>query len=332
MSNILCGKNLTCDVEESLSSCAFVVTDSNLAALYPELLNDPFVIDAGEKSKNAETLLKILTEMQKRGVKRRDTVAAFGGGVVGDITGLAAALYMRGVDWVNIPTSLLAMVDSGIGGKTAVDHNGIKNLVGAFHMPRDIIINADFLNTLPEREWLCGKGELIKTCILSESAYGSMTESIAALQDDDLTGIYPLIRICVDIKNAVVTADPEEKQLRKILNVGHTVGHALESTDGYKLSHGEYIIKGMMTEAAMCRDIIEPEFYGALTELLSGFSAPPRTTGKAVCSLAMSDKKNVGDTISLMIPLRPGSITEVRLSAAEFANRYDRAIRELRKA
>ena len=170
MSNIHCGKDLTSGVIDALGFCAFTVTDDNVARLYPELTKNAYVIPAGEASKTPETLFAVLAEMSNRRIKRGDRIAAVGGGVVGDLTGLAAALYMRGVEWTSIPTSLLAMVDSGIGGKTAVDFNGIKNLVGAFHMPRDIVISCEFLKTLPEREWLCGTGELIKTCLLSKDA------------------------------------------------------------------------------------------------------------------------------------------------------------------
>ncbi len=330
MSNIHCGRDLNADVKAALSMCDFTVTDSNVAALYPKLSGDAFIIPAGEKSKNTETLNAILDAMQKRGIKRGDTVAALGGGVVGDITGFAAALYMRGVDWVSIPTSLLAMVDSGIGGKTAVDFNGIKNLVGAFHSPRDIFINAEFLKTLPEREWLCGDGELIKTCLLTEDAFKLLSSSLNAVFDNDIDGIYPLITECVKIKNAVVTADPTEKDLRKILNMGHTVGHALESIDGYKLSHGEYVLKGLMTEAAMCADVMDKDFYELYIKLLKMFTSPPLSTSGAVSGKASIDKKNEGDSVSLVVPVRPGKITEVKLSHDAFRARYDSAVKILR--
>lgn len=330
MSNIHCGKDLSADVKAALSMCAFTVTDGNLAALYPEFTAGAYVIPAGEKNKNVNVLNDILEAMQARGLKRGDTVAAFGGGVVGDITGFAAALYMRGIDWVSIPTSLLAMVDSGIGGKTAVDFNGIKNLVGAFHSPRDIFINVGFLKTLPKREWLCGDGELIKTCLLTENAFKLLSDDLNAVFADDVDGIYPLITECVKIKNAVVTADPTEKNLRKILNLGHTVGHALESLDGYKLSHGEYVLKGLMTEAAMCKDMIDGGFYDGYIKLLKLFTTPPLSSSGAVCGKAVSDKKNNGDTISVVFPVRPAETKEVRLSADEFRARYDCAVKELK--
>ncbi len=330
ISNILSGKSIMRDVENAVKACKFVVTDSNLARLYPTLTSGAFVIPAGEKSKNPDMLFSILAEMCSRGLKRGERVAAIGGGVVGDITGLAAALYMRGVEWVNIPTTLLAMVDSGIGGKTAVDFNGVKNLIGAFHLPERIVISADFLKTLPEREWLCGTGELVKTCLLTAAAYGELKVRKKGLTEKDPDEVYALISLCVKIKNAVVRADPKEKQLRKILNVGHTVGHALESLDGYKLSHGEYVLKGMMTEIAMCKDIIDEKFYAEILPMLRSFAEPPRTTAKAVCEKSLSDKKNDGDTISLMVPSSVGKITEVKLSQSDFTQRYNRALKELK--
>lgn len=330
MSNIICGKNIANSVKAALETCAMIVTDTNLHALYPELTADAFAIPAGEKNKNITTLCSILTEMHKRGLKRRDRIAAFGGGVVGDITGLAAALYMRGIEWVNVPTSLLAMVDAGIGGKTAVDFDGVKNLVGAFHEPADIYVNVEFLKTLPEREWLCGNGELVKTCLLSASAFDMLRDELTHLFDRDMDIAYPLIECAIGIKNEVVKADPCEKGLRKILNVGHTVGHALESVDGYKLSHGEYVLKGMMTEAAMCKDMLDASFYDEYIKLTELFTRPPRTSENLVCELASSDKKNTKNTISIMLPTAPGEIIEVKLEPNEFKERYIEALKELK--
>lgn len=329
-SNIHCGKALADSVRDALGFCAFTVTDENVARLYPDITKNAYVMPAGESSKTPETLFAVLAAMSDRKIKRGDRIAAVGGGVVGDLTGLAAALYMRGVEWTNIPTSLLAMVDSGIGGKTAVDFNGIKNLIGAFHMPHDIVISCEFLKTLPEREWLCGTGELIKTCMLTADAYALLSEKLDGFIARDEDSVFALVSKCVKIKDAVVRSDPREAGLRKILNVGHTVGHALESADGYKLSHGEYVLKGMATELAMCRDLVEPAFYKDIMRLLARFTTPPRTTGKAVCEKALSDKKNTGDTITVMLPRSAGDIADVKIERADFLRRYDDALKELK--
>lgn len=329
VSNILCGKSIMGDVERAVSDCAFAVTDSNLAALYPDITRGAFVIPAGENSKCEKVLFDILAEMAKKGLKRADRVASIGGGVVSDITGFAAALYMRGLSWINIPTTLLAMVDAGIGGKTAINFNGVKNLVGAFHLPDRIVISADFLKTLSEREWIDGAGELIKTCLLTEGAYSELLSKLKALREKNTDEVYSLISLCVNIKNSVVTADPTEKGLRKILNVGHTVGHALESIDGYKLSHGEYVLKGMMTELAMCKDLVDASFYGEIMPILKSFTSPPQADAEAVCKKSLSDKKNVGDTITVMLPTAAGKIADVQIRRDDFVQRYTAALKEL---
>lgn len=330
VSNIICGKNITENVKAAIADCALTVTDTKLRALYPELTKNAFAVPCGEKNKNLQTLSAILTEMHKRGLTRGDRVAAFGGGVVGDMTGFAAAVYMRGIEWVSIPTSLLAMVDSGIGGKTAVDFDGVKNLVGAFHSPSDIYVNAAFLKTLPEREWLCGSGELVKTCMLDETAFIALCDNLSLLFAKDIDGVFPLIECAVSIKTDIVDKDLNEKGLRKILNVGHTVGHALESLDGYKLSHGEYVLKGMMTEAAMCKDMLDDRFYDGYIKLVSLFTRPPQSTANSICELAMSDKKNTKGSISIMLPKAPGDVTEIKLEPQDFKARYNAAIKELK--
>lgn len=331
-SNIYCGKNLNTIITRSLSDCVFIVSDTNVAKLYPDLCEYDYVISAGERFKNADTLNKILLKMSEKGVKRGDVIAAVGGGVVGDLTGLAASLYMRGVDWINVPTTLLAMVDSSIGGKTAIDFNGIKNLIGAFHKPTEIYINAWFAKTLNEREWLCGMGELIKTCLLSDKAYDMLKENFNGLKVGEVDIVYPLIEECVRLKNLITTVDPTENGLRKILNIGHTVGHAIESLDGYKLSHGEYVIKGMMTEIAMVRELVDNDFASELISVLKSLTASPLSTAKAVCEKAKLDKKNgKDDRITIVVPTAVGKTLEVTMSQNEFISRYEKAVRELRK-
>lgn len=331
MTNLLYGANLRNDITNAMAGCAMVVTDSNVAALYPELTKNAFVIPAGEKSKSPETLLSVLAEMNARGLKRSDKIAALGGGVVGDLTGLAAALYMRGIKWIVIPTTLLAMIDSSIGGKTAIDFGGIKNLVGAFHSPERVIISYDFLETLYENDWLCGYGELIKTCLLTKESCAMLFDNIDNIAEYDRDAVYALINKCIEIKNAVVLADPKEKGMRKILNVGHTVGHALEVLDGFKSTHGEYVLKGIMTECAMCKDIMDEDFYDSVISACRRFATPPRTTSGAVIKHALRDKKNDGDTITVMLPVAAGEVLDVRITKDDFVQRYDGALKELKK-
>lgn len=331
MTDIVYGHDHIDEIKNTLSCCAFSVTDSNVARLYPELTSGAYVIPAGEKSKTPDTLFKILAAMRAAGVKRGDVIAAVGGGVVGDVTGLAAALYMRGVKWVCIPTTLLAAVDSCIGGKTAVDFCGVKNLVGAFHEPIKAIISYEFLKTLDKRELLCGVGEIVKTCLLTDKAYNMLRDSADRLCALDLDGVYPLIGECIEIKKSVVERDPEERGLRKVLNVGHTVGHALESVDGFKLSHGEYVLKGIMTECAMFRDASDSRYCDEVISLCKRLTTPPRTSANAVSGYAESDKKNVAAAITVMLPSAVGEVKELRVDPDEFGKRYTAALAFLKR-
>ena len=330
MTNILYGLDLTDDVKTALSSCALTVTDENVKRLYPELTENAFVLPSGEKAKTPEILFFVLEEMNRRELTRRDAVAAIGGGAIGDVTGLAAALYMRGIQWVNIPTTLLSMADAGIGGKTAVDLFGVKNLIGAFHAPSQTVISFKFTKTLGDREWLCGIGEIVKTCLLTDKSFDMLCDSVDSLKNRDESGIYKLVEKCIEIKNAVVTADPKENGLRKILNIGHTVGHALESFDNYRLSHGEYVFKGMMAECAMCKDLIDEEYYGQLMGIFRAFVDPPKSSAKAVYKYALKDKKNSNGYINVMLPASRGKVLDVMIEQGDFISRYDNALKELK--
>ena len=331
MTEVVSGADIISDVISAVHGSAMVITDSNVARLYPQLTENAFVIPAGERSKNKDVLFDILSEMSHRNVRRGDAVTAVGGGVVGDITGLAAALYMRGIDFINVPTTLLSMVDSGIGGKTAVNHCGIKNLIGAFKPPLRTVISYAFLETLDDREWLCGTGELIKTCLLTENAFERLNLKLDGLIKHDRNDVYDLIETCIDIKSRVVRADPTELRLRKILNVGHTVAHALESINGDKFTHGEYVLKGMLTECAMFKDMIDPEYYARMIGIFKMFTDPPRTSSKFVCDVAAHDKKNVDNDIRLMIPTNKGEVSEISVTNDAFISRYESALKELKR-
>ena len=329
MENNITGRDLTVEIEKAISECGLIVTDTNVKRLYPEVLKNAFAISAGERNKNQNTLFDILRAMHEAGLNRTSRIAAVGGGVVGDVTGLAAALYMRGIDWVSVPTTLLAMVDSGIGGKTAVDFCGVKNLVGAFHSPVKTVASAHFLDTLPRREWLCGIGETVKTCLLDREGYRLLQKYDFSRYNEKFDA-YELICECVRIKSRVVELDPTEKGLRKILNVGHTVGHALESADSYELSHGEYVAAGMLVEAEMCKDRIDEGFFAELRTMLRKIAVVPNYSGKTVAEHALSDKKNADGLISIITVTSPSETAEVKLSFDEFVKRYDAAAEALK--
>lgn len=331
MSEIVRGDDIHTVIAEEVAKCAVVVTDDNVAQLYPDLTVGAVVVRSGESCKTPETLLAVLDAMAKMNLGRKDRIAAIGGGTVGDVAGLAAALYMRGIDYISVPTTLLAMVDSGIGGKTAIDFCGVKNLVGAFHSPIKTLISYDFLKTLSQRELLCGCGEIIKTCLLTARSFELLCAGARELRSLDIQVVARFAKECADIKNKVVCSDPYERAVRKILNVGHTVGHALEAADGYKLSHGEYVLKGIMTECAMFREYIQSDYYQKIMGIVGDFASPPRTSARVVTKLAGADKKNIGNRITVMLPTAVGEVAELGVKAEEFSTRYAAAIKELRQ-
>ena len=180
------------------SDNVFVISDANVALFYGSLFMHArhFVLNAGESSKTLSTVEKIIAEMLDSGCNRKTTVIAIGGGVVGDIAGFVASCYMRGVDWINVPTTLLAQVDSSVGGKTAVNLGSYKNIVGAFHLPKKVYISTHFLYTLPEREWICGVGEVVKTAFLCKKVYALMSERQDKLMDRDEHTLTTVVRDC----------------------------------------------------------------------------------------------------------------------------------------
>ena len=283
----------------------FVVTDSNVYALYRAWFAryfcdaEIFILPAGEENKTFQSLYGILEKMAAAGLHRNSRLFAVGGGVVGDIGGLAAALYMRGVSCVQIPTTLLAQVDSSVGGKTAVDLGGVKNIVGAFYQPCEVLVDPTFLKTLPSREIKCGVGEIVKYAALSGEIFDILEQNTDKLTD--LGFLTELIVKCIQHKANVVQADEKESGERRSLNVGHTTGHAIELTSG--LSHGESVLYGMLFETRMAVEagVCEKE-YGdrliALTKNAIGI-APQAVVDfsdiGANAEKARADKKNSDD-------------------------------------
>ena len=283
----------------------FVVTDSNVYALYAEWFKryfldaEIFVLPAGEENKNFQSLYAILEKMAAAGMRRTSRLFAVGGGVVGDIAGLAAALYMRGISCVQIPTTLLSQIDSSVGGKTAVDLGGVKNVVGVFYQPCEVLVDPTFLQTLPTREIKCGLGEMVKYAALSGEIFDLLEGKEEKWGDIDyLTG---LIGACIRHKAKVVEADEKENGERRSLNVGHTTGHAIELT--YGLSHGESVLYGMRfeTKIAIDKGVCEREYGEKLLALIDraialapcekvNFSGIANSAEKA-----RSDKKNTED-------------------------------------
>lgn len=283
----------------------FVLTDTNVYALYKSWFEtyfpntEIFVLPAGEENKNFQSLYAILEKMTGAGMHRNSRLFAVGGGVIGDIGGLAAALYMRGISCVQIPTTLLAQVDSSVGGKTAVDLGGVKNIVGAFYQPKEVLVDPTFLRTLPAREIKCGVGEIVKYCALSGEIFDQIENNADKLTD--LAFLESLIAACIKHKAKVVEADEKESGERRSLNVGHTTGHAIELASG--LSHGESVLYGMLFETSMAIEagVCEREYGERLISIVKkAIGQEPKadvdfSNIEGDAEKAKSDKKNSDD-------------------------------------
>ena len=303
-----------------------LVADSNTAGLcgekyLEELKQAPAdvtlsVFPAGEASKNLSTVEKICRDAVNAGLDRSSVFAALGGGVCGDMTGLAAALFMRGTRFVQIPTTLLAMVDSSVGGKTGVDLPEGKNLIGAFFQPMAVLIDPQRLRTLPPRQLSNGFAEMVKTAMILDGALFERLESAAAAlyRLEDGAPLTEVIARCCELKAEVVSSDEKEKGRRAILNFGHTFGHALESATGYRtFEHGEAVSIGMCMAAdlAVSEGSISQEEAERMEDLLKAFQLPVTASGLGLSSEKLlqamrHDKKNTGGKIRLVLPGRIG--------------------------
>lgn len=236
-----------------------IVLDSNLSVIYGSRLSKfiaglpcpacliPFT--AGERNKSFATVIKMFAGLARTVLDRQTLVVAFGGGVTGDMAGFLASIALRGIPFVQVPTSLLAMVDSSIGGKTGVDTLAGKNLVGAFYQPKSVIIDTAFLDTLPEREYINGMAEIVKHGLIFDAGYYEKLEKHTDLfAKKDPAYLIEIIRRSCEIKASVVETDEKEKGLRQILNFGHTVGHAIENATNYRVPHGYAVAMGMAAE------------------------------------------------------------------------------------
>lgn len=305
--------------------CA-VITDSNVGKLYGERAIEsltkagfsPFLISlpAGESTKNLKFVEACYNRMAQERVERRSFVVALGGGVVGDLAGFVAATYMRGIGFVQVPTSLLAQVDSSVGGKVGVNLKFGKNLVGAFYQPKLVICDTDTLATLPERELKAGISEVIKYAIIYDAELFERLEKEIDKINSDLSKLSSIIARCCEIKAEVVGADERESGLRAILNFGHTVGHALESITGYgKYLHGEAVAIGQVAEAFIGVSVCgfksqDAERIKALIER-SGLpvSAPLKNQDRKRLIEAMKlDKKVSAGEIRFVLPVKIGKV------------------------
>jgi 3-dehydroquinate synthase len=257
-----------------------------------------FTVPSGEAHKTRESWASLSDRMLARRFGRDSAVIALGGGVIGDLGGFVAATYMRGLPLVQVPTTLLAMVDSSVGGKTGVDTPAGKNLIGSFHQPAAVVADTDALRTLPPREVRSGLAEVVKAGAIADAELFGQLEALgAALGSPDPGSLAPIIARAIEIKAAVVAADERELGLRKTLNFGHTAGHAIEAHSGFALLHGEAIAVGMVVEARIGETlgITEPGTAGRLERVLEAIDLPTRVPEgydrRAILELTLVDKK-----------------------------------------
>ncbi|HET9424341.1 MAG TPA: 3-dehydroquinate synthase [Gemmatimonadaceae bacterium] len=297
-----------------------VITDSNVDHLYARRIAHQlgdrarvFPVPAGEKSKTRASWADITDEMLAEGFGRDSLVIAVGGGVVGDLAGFVAATYMRGIPFVQVPTTLLAMIDASVGGKTGVDTPAGKNLVGAFHQPALVVADPQTLATLPANHFRAGLAEALKHGVIADAAY---FEKVAAAREGtarDERALTGLIAESVRIKASVVARDERESGLRKVLNYGHTLGHAIESVSHYGLLHGEAVAIGMALEAAIAENagIAQPGTSAAVRNALEAIGLPsafPALDGTAVLEATKSDKKARGGRVEYALPSKIGGM------------------------
>lgn len=288
-----------------------IVSDSTVAPLYLQKLEQQFtlpvthtVIPAGEEHKRLSTVEGIYHDLLANGMTRKDLIVALGGGVVGDITGFAAATFLRGVSLCQIPTTLLAQVDSSVGGKTGVDMPEGKNLVGAFYQPRLVLIDPSVLTTLPEQTFADGMAEVVKYGYISNRDILDMVSA-----PDYKQNIESIICECVKIKRDVVTIDEHDTGLRMILNFGHTIGHAAEKLGNYvDLTHGQAVAVGMVAAMRLSAFLGNEDLTGRLIEILKHIGLPTelKYDREDIYRSLLSDKKKFGATVNFILVREPG--------------------------
>ncbi len=303
-----------------------IVTDSNVKGLYAgEVENllrgvgydcSVYAFPAGEQNKNMEAILGICGACIENGLDRKSMIIALGGGVAGDMAGFAAAIYMRGIRFVQIPTTLLSQSDSSVGGKTGVDLMGSKNILGAFHQPSLVYINVSTLKTLPEREFVSGMGEVIKHGIIRDAEfYRFLKENSDKVRSLDTEVLMEMAKRNCGIKAAVVECDEKENGLRAILNFGHTAGHAVESALGFELTHGECVGLGMEAAfyIAVKRGTADAETLRDVEAVLAeyGFALKAKLPpAEKIYSFMQKDKKKSEGKLKFVLPVRIGEVMQ----------------------
>ena len=285
----------------NLNRRVLVVTDTGVPEIYAKTLAGQCkksvicTVEMGENSKSLTVFGHLLQTMLEHDFSRKDCVVAVGGGVVGDLSGFAASSYMRGIDFYNIPTTLLSQIDSSIGGKTAINLGGVKNIVGSFYQPKKVLVDPDLLKTLPPRQIANGMAEAIKMSLTSDKELFELFET-----QDIESSLEEIILRSLSIKKAVVEQDEKEAGLRKILNFGHTVGHGIESTS--ELYHGEAVALGMLP---MCSETLRPRVIKVLKKC--NLYRELQYDWDRITQAAFHDKKADGSSVTVTLVQEPGA-------------------------
>ncbi|MBK7104230.1 MAG: 3-dehydroquinate synthase [Ignavibacteriae bacterium] len=326
---VFLGKNIFPNIinflkDKNLYQDYFLVIDKNVNKFYSKVIDDAFsssekkvkkiIVESTEKNKNFDSVQKIHSELIKNNFGRDSIIIAIGGGIIGDVAGFAASTYMRGINYVQIPTTLLASVDSSVGGKTGINFESTKNIIGTFYQPKFVLIDTKFFSTLPNDEIICGLGEIVKYAFLiDKNFYKFVKENINKIISNDDEIISKVIFTSVKFKGSVVTNDEKESGIRKILNLGHTFAHAFEVQQNHKLKHGQAVIVGITCALYLSKKInlIEEKYFYEYLNFLLQFSDKiklSKVDNEKIFSVMQKDKKNRDNKIKLVLLNSVGTI------------------------
>lgn len=301
----------------------YIITDEVVNRLYMDYLKSfigdidqyVYILPSGEENKTIDNILSIYDDLIEKNIDRKTLIVSFGGGVVGDVAGFVASTYKRGLNYIQIPTTLLAQVDSSIGGKTGFDYKGFKNIIGSFYFPEAIFIDVSFLKSLSDREILCGLGEIFKYGLIADYGLFQYTkDNLNYIYHKDLDTLISIVNRSISIKQDIVSKDRYDRGVRNILNLGHTIGHSIEAYYNFnKYNHGEGVIMGMIYEFYMAweLDLIDGDYfkevYNTLNSILPPISFKQREIDDLI-HIMKNDKKNIGDNIAFALPVARGEV------------------------
>ena len=325
--NIKIGDNilglLNSYLKEKKINNLYIITDKNVNKFYFDYLYNninecsfnSYILPPGEKSKSIDTVLSIYDDLIEKNIDRNTLIISLGGGVVGDIAGFVASSFKRGIDYIQIPTTLLAQVDSSVGGKVGIDYGGFKNIIGSFYFPNMVIIDITFLETLSNRDITCGIGEILKYGLISDyKLFEFVSSNISNIFEKDKGILLNIINKSIAIKRDIVNKDKYDKGIRKILNFGHTVGHSIEAYYKFsKYNHGEAVILGMIYESYIAKELglIDDEYFNKIFKVLKKLVSPIKFKVEEInilLNIMKNDKKNMENDIVFVLPIYKGRV------------------------